>query len=95
MKLALDSIFKVGFGIDLNTQSGLDEFGNRFTKAFDESNVIVFWRYVDLLWRIKRFLNISLEASLKQNLKVIDDVIFELIQRKREQIRNEKIDVST
>lgn len=43
MKLTLDSIFKVGFGIDLDTQSGLDEFGNRFTKAFDESNVIVFW----------------------------------------------------
>lgn len=94
MKLTLDSIFKVGFGIDLNTLSGLNEIGNRFIKAFDDSNVIVFWRFVDLTWRIKRFLNIGMEASLKKNIKVINDFIFDLIRRKREQLKNEKLDVS-
>ncbi|KAL5570101.1 hypothetical protein UlMin_026676 [Ulmus minor] len=88
MKSTLDSIFKVGFGVDLNNLSGLDEFGNRFTKAFDDSNVILYRRYVDLAWKIKRFLNLGLEATLKQNLKVINDFIFELIRQKREQMRN-------
>ena len=94
MKSTLDSIFKVGFGVDLNNLNGLDEFGNQFTKAFDDSNVIVFWRYVDLTWRIKRFFNIGLEASLKQNLKIINDFIFELIRRKRDQMRNGKLNVT-
>ncbi|XWS50640.1 hypothetical protein CRYUN_Cryun12cG0103700 [Craigia yunnanensis] len=91
MKSTLDSIFKVGFGVELNALSGSDEFGNRFTKAFDDSNVIVYWRYVDVFWKVKRFLNIGLEAALKRNVKIIDDFIFELIQCKREQMKNEKL----
>ena len=93
MKSTLDSIFKVGFGVDLNSLNGFHAFGKRFTKAFDDSNVIVFWRYVDLSWKIQRFLNIGLEASLKKNLKIIDDFVFDLIGRKREQKRNGNLDV--
>lgn len=92
MKLTLDSIFKVGFGVDLNTLSGSDEFSNQFMKAFDDSNAIVYWRYVDLLWRIKRFLNIGSEAALKQNIEVINNFVYELILRKREQMKNGKLD---
>ena len=95
MKSTLDSIFKVGFGVDrLNALSGTDESGNQFTKAFDDSNVIVYWRYVDVFWKVKRFLNIRLEAALKRNVKIIDDFIFELIQCKREQMKNERLVVS-
>lgn len=65
MKSTLDSIFKVGFGVELNTLSGLDDSVSSFTKAFDDSNAIVYWRYVDILWKVKRFLNVGLEASLK------------------------------
>ncbi|KAF8044300.1 hypothetical protein BT93_A2325 [Corymbia citriodora subsp. variegata] len=92
MKSTLDSIFKVGFGVELNTLSGLDDSGNSFTKAFDDSNAIVYWRYVDILWKVKRFLNVGLEASLKQNLKTIDDFIFELIRLKKEQMKTGMID---
>ncbi|KAK6926329.1 Cytochrome P450 [Dillenia turbinata] len=92
MKTTLDSMFKVGFGVDLNTLSGSSEFGNRFTKAFDDSNFIVFWRFVDVFWKVKRFLNIGLEASLKRNIKVIDSFIFELIKIKREQMKIEIFD---
>ncbi|KAI9162109.1 hypothetical protein LWI28_023946 [Acer negundo] len=92
MKSTLDSIFKVGFGAELNALSDSNEFGNQFTKAFDDSNFIVFWRYVDPFWKIKRFLNIGLEASLKKNIKVIDDFVYGLIRYKREQLKNEKLD---
>ncbi|WCJ36551.1 cytochrome P450 family 704 subfamily A polypeptide 1 [Euphorbia peplus] len=90
MKSTLDSIFKVGFGVDLNSLSGTDNFGSSFAKAFDDSNVIVYWRYVDLIWKIKRFLNVGLEASLKKNIKIINDFIYKLIRLKREQMGNEE-----
>ena len=37
---------------------------------------------------------IGLEAALKRNVKIIDDFIFELIQCKREQMKNERLVVS-
>lgn len=93
MKSTLDSIFKVGFGIDINSLSGSDEFGNKFTKAFDDSNGLVYWRYVNPLWRVERFLNVGLEASLKRNIKVVDDFVFQAIKSKREQLKSTKGEV--
>ncbi|KAG1360543.1 Cytochrome P450 704C1 [Cocos nucifera] len=90
MRSTLDSIFKVGFGVELDTLSGSNEFGVRFSKAFDDSNSIVFWRYADIFWEIKRLLNIGLEAQLKRNLKVIDDFVYQLIHHKREQMKSRR-----
>ncbi|KAJ0901213.1 putative abieta-7,13-dien-18-ol hydroxylase [Helianthus annuus] len=92
MKSTLDSIFKVGFGFDLDTLSGSDEASNQFMTAFDDSNSIIFWRYVDLLWRVKRYFNVGSEATLKKNIRVIDNFVYELIERKREQMKNTKDD---
>ncbi|KAK8973510.1 hypothetical protein V6N11_008871 [Hibiscus sabdariffa] len=61
MKSALDSIFKVGFGVELNALS------------------------------VKRLLNIGMEAALKRNVEIIDDFVFELIRRKREQMEDEQL----
>ncbi|XP_071706051.1 cytochrome P450 704C1-like [Rutidosis leptorrhynchoides] len=91
MKSTLDSIFKVGFGFDLDTISGLDEASNRFMNAFDESNALVFWRFVDLLWPIKRYLNVGSEAVLKQNIEIVDKFVYKLIQNKRKQMKNETL----
>ncbi|WOG96964.1 hypothetical protein DCAR_0416303 [Daucus carota subsp. sativus] len=92
MKSTLDSIFKVGFGFDLDTLSGSDESSNRFMKAFDDSNNLVFWRYADLVWRIKRLFNVGSEASLRENIVVIDNFVYDLIHRKRELMNSEKLD---
>uniref|UniRef100_A0A1W7HBV9 Cytochrome P450 n=1 Tax=Scoparia dulcis TaxID=107240 RepID=A0A1W7HBV9_SCODU len=86
MKSTMDSMFKVGFGIDLDTLSGSDDISNQFIKAFDDSNVIVYWRYVDVFWKIKRFLNISQERALRNNIKIIDDFVYKLIHHKRKQM---------
>lgn len=94
MKSTLDSIFKVGFGIDLNTLSGSDELGSRFSKAFDDSNYIVFRRYADIFWEVKRYFKIGLEAKLRKNIQVIDDYVFQLIRHKRELMKSETGDVS-
>lgn len=94
MKSTLDTMFKVGFGFNLDTLSGLDEASNRFMKAFDDSNGLVYWRFVDLLWRVKRFFNIGSEAALKQNITIIDNFLYTLIRNKREQKKTESLIVS-
>lgn len=88
MKSTFDSIFKVGFGFDLDTLSGSDEASNRFMKAFDDSNGLVYWRFVDLLWKVKRYLNIGSEAALKENIRIVDNFVYELIRNKREQMED-------
>lgn len=95
MKSTLDSIFKVGFGVELDTLSGSGELGSRFSKAFDDANYIVFRRYSDVYWELKRSLNVGLEAQLKKHIKVIDDFVFQLIQRKRELMKNGTEDKDT
>ncbi|XP_074341210.1 cytochrome P450 704C1-like isoform X2 [Apium graveolens] len=84
MRCALQSIFKVGFGVDLNCLEGSGEKEKAFIKAFDDSNALTFWRYVDPTWQLKRFFNIGSEASLHKNIKIIHDYVQNLISEKRE-----------
>ncbi|KAH0762932.1 hypothetical protein KY290_019005 [Solanum tuberosum] len=63
MKATLDSVFRVAFGVELDSMSGSNEQGKNFIAAFDDANAMTLWRYVDILWKIKRFLNIETEAK--------------------------------
>ncbi|KAL5727886.1 hypothetical protein ACHQM5_001030 [Ranunculus cassubicifolius] len=90
MKSTLDSIFKVGFGIELNCLSGTNELGNKFTKSFDEANVLTYCRYVNPFWKVQRFLNIGTEAKLKKHIKEVDDFVFPVIRSKRERMESQK-----
>lgn len=83
MRCTLDLIFKVGFGVELNCMDGSSEEGTVFMKAFDDSNALVYWRYADPFWKLKRFLNVGSEASLKKNIKIIDNFVHNLISTKR------------
>lgn len=94
LRSTLDAVFKVGFVVELNSLSVSDEFGTRFTKAFDDSNFITYKRYVDLFWKAKRYLNPQLESCLKKNIKVIDDFIYKLI-RYKEQMTTGRMNVSS
>lgn len=98
MRCTLDSIFKVGFGVELNCLEGSNKEGTEFMKAFDDSNALVYRRYVDPLWKLKRYFNICSEASLKKNIKIIDDFVTNLIGTKRklqaeERLYNDKEDI--
>ncbi|PNX98874.1 cytochrome p450 [Trifolium pratense] len=86
MRCALDSIFKVGFGTELNCLEGSSKEGTEFMKAFDESNALIYWRYADPIWSLKRFLNIGGEAKLKRNVKLIDEFVNGVINTKKEQL---------
>lgn len=84
MRSTLDSIFRAAFGSELDNMCGSNEEGARFSRAFDDASEMTAWRYVDVLWRIKRALNVGLEAKLKERLRVVDEFVYKLIQSKIE-----------
>ncbi|KAL0339376.1 UNVERIFIED_CONTAM: cytochrome [Sesamum angustifolium] len=47
MKATLDSIFRVAFGVDLDTMCGSNEEGAKFSNAFDDASALTLWRVVD------------------------------------------------
>ncbi|KAJ3680064.1 hypothetical protein LUZ60_016342 [Juncus effusus] len=94
MKSTLDSIFKVGFGVELGALSGLEE-GKRFSKAFDETSCQLIYRYVDIFWKLKRLLNVGSEAKMKKNIQLMDSFIYGVIDKKanQTQVNMEKEDI--
>lgn len=90
MKSTLDSIFKVAFGVELDSMCGSYEEGAKFSKAFDDASAITLWRYVDVFWKIKRYLNVGSEAALKKKVKIIDEFVYKLIDNKFKQMRRMK-----
>ena len=97
MRCTLDSMFKVGFGVDLNCLERSSKDGSTFIKAFDDSNELVYWRFVDPFWKLKKFLNTGSEASLKKNVKVMDDFVHSLISTKKTllEAQHANVNVST
>nr|GMC90920.1 cytochrome P450 704C1-like [Ipomoea batatas] len=102
MRSTLESIFKVGFGVDLNCIEGEGQGSSKeesimFMKAFDDSNELTYWRYVDPFWTLKRYFNIGFEASLRKNIKIIHDFVDKLITARRKQldsdVKSEKEDI--
>lgn len=93
--MTLDSICKVGFGVEIGTLApNLPD--NRFAQAFDTANIIVTLRFIDPLWKIKRILNVGSEALLEKSIKMIDDFTYSVIQRRKSEIKegqqtNEKV----
>ncbi|RDX78507.1 Cytochrome P450 704B1, partial [Mucuna pruriens] len=89
MRMTLDSICKVGFGVEIGTLApSLPE--NSFAHAFDTANIIVTLRFIDPLWKIKKMLNIGSEAQLDKSIKVIDDFTYSVIRRRKEEIEHVK-----
>lgn len=86
MRCTLDSIFEVGFGVELNcldSEGSSSEEASRFSKAFDALNALVYRRFLDPFWKLKRFLHVSSEACLRKEAKVVDDFVKKLIVTKR------------
>ncbi|KAL6127818.1 hypothetical protein ACLB2K_071179 [Fragaria x ananassa] len=94
MKSTLDSIVKVLLGIELGTLSGTNnEENDRFSKCFDDANQATLHRISDIFWKIKRYLNIGREATLRKNIKVVDHFMYKLINRKIEALNSENDDL--
>ncbi|KAL0296886.1 UNVERIFIED_CONTAM: cytochrome [Sesamum radiatum] len=85
MRMTLDSICKVGFGVEIGTLVP-DLPDNQFAKAFDMANTIVTLRFIDPLWKVKKFFNVGSEAVLDQSIKTIDDFTYSVIKRRKREI---------
>lgn len=86
MRMTLDSICKVGFGVEIGTLApNLPE--NSFAQAFDTANIVVTLRFIDPLWKLKKFLNVGSEALLEKSIKVIDDFTYSVIKRRKAEIQ--------
>uniref|UniRef100_A0ABL6WNR0 Cytochrome P450 n=1 Tax=Cannabis sativa TaxID=3483 RepID=A0ABL6WNR0_CANSA len=90
MKATLDSMFQVAFGVELDSMCGSSEEGKKFSIAFDDASAMTLFRYVDILWKIKKFLNIGSEASMKKKTKIINDFVFKIIHTKIELMESSK-----
>jgi hypothetical protein len=89
MRMTLDSIGKVGFGVKLETlpskwQLPLPE--NAFANAFDTANNIVSKRFVDPTWKLKRFLNMGHEAPLYESINVMNTFTYDVIAQRRKDL---------
>lgn len=80
----LDTIFKVAFGVDLGCIAGTNEEGKKFSADFDASNALITWRYFDVLWPIKRFLNVGREAKLKRSIEGVNKFVYKIIEEARQ-----------
>ncbi|KAK6139356.1 hypothetical protein DH2020_026902 [Rehmannia glutinosa] len=89
MRMTLDSICKVGFGVEIGTLApNLPD--NEFAQAFDTANMIVTLRFIDPLWKIKKFFNVGSEAVLDQNIRTIDDFTYSVIKRRKAEIEQDR-----
>lgn len=87
LRLTMDSICKVAFGTEVNSLTKTDSGAEAsFAKAFDTANSLVLWRYCDISWKLKRYFNIWSEATLKENMKKMDDFVYKVIQSRRHEI---------
>lgn len=89
MRMTLDSICKVGFGVEIGTLAQ-DLPDNHFAKAFDTANMIVTLRFIDPLWKAKKFFNIGSESVLDQSIKTIDDFTYSVIRTRKAEIDEAK-----
>ncbi|PHU13983.1 hypothetical protein BC332_15188 [Capsicum chinense] len=65
LKASPDAIFRVAYGVELDNMSSSNKEGTKFSDAFDNANAVLIWRYVDILWRIKRAL-IKIAQKIKE-----------------------------
>ncbi|KAG6528128.1 cytochrome P450 704C1-like [Zingiber officinale] len=87
MKTTMDSIFRIGFGVELNCldDSGQSQGGNEFAKSFDAANELLILRYINPLWKAMRCLNIGSEAKLRDKIKLVNEFVYRLISIRIEQ----------
>ncbi|XP_021746999.1 cytochrome P450 704B1-like [Chenopodium quinoa] len=89
MRMTLDSICKVGFGVEIGTLAP-DLPENAFARAFDTANIIVTLRFIDPLWKLKKFFNVGSEALLSESITIIDDFTYSVIRRRKAEIEEAK-----
>ncbi|KAI3959303.1 hypothetical protein MKW98_018893 [Papaver atlanticum] len=77
---------QVGFGVEIGTLA-YELPDNRFANAFEYASSTVTYRFVNPLWRFKRFLNVGSEALFVQSIQVIDEFTYKLIHKRKAELQ--------
>eukprot|EP00253_Pinus_taeda_P034337 PITA_34337 len=74
----MDGFCKLGFGVDINSPN--TNFGElaSFASAFDAVASALLWRSFDVAWKLKKYFNILSEATVKANIKTLDDFVYKV-----------------
>ncbi|KAL3691650.1 hypothetical protein R1sor_005301 [Riccia sorocarpa] len=85
LRLSLESVCKLGFGVDMGS---LDPSLPTLpvVKSFDYVSKRLADRYVDPLWKLKRFLRIGSEKVTEEQLKNVNSFTKELVLTRREEL---------
>lgn len=88
LRLTFDSFCKIGFGVEMGSLLQNPSAAQQsLSKAFDNCNANVFLRYIDPLWKLKRWLHFADEARFAENVATLDRIVFELIDQRRKELR--------
>ncbi|KAI3959385.1 hypothetical protein MKW98_018975 [Papaver atlanticum] len=89
LRMTLDSICKVGFGVEIGTLAH-ELPDNRFAKACEDATSTITYRFINPLWRLEKFFNVGSEALLVQSIQVIDEFTYSLIHKRKAELQGAK-----
>lgn len=85
LRMTLDSICKVAFGVELDCLSPtLPEVP--FVMAFDEAQLIIAKRLVNPIFKLERALDIGLERRFRKDIREVDEFAMKVITKRRVEI---------
>ncbi|TMW62743.1 hypothetical protein Poli38472_005361 [Pythium oligandrum] len=86
----IETFAEMGFGIEMNCLDAEEE--HDFQSAFDSAQRMVVLRYQrpSFVWKPQRLFGIGAEKQLKQDIKVIDDTVFDIISKALANRQNQK-----
>ncbi|MCO5588871.1 hypothetical protein L7F22_042831 [Adiantum nelumboides] len=95
LRLLFDSFCKVGFGLEMSTlQKTPPAEQLAFVNAFDYCNYMMFFRYVDPLWKFKRWLKVGKEAKLANDVATLDGIVYSFIEQRRKEVSKGDEDIN-
>lgn len=79
VRFTMDTFGEIGFGVDLKCLETPSD--QPFQEAFDNAQRVITQRFTRprWFWKLQRWLNVGLEAELKRDVRVIDDMMYEII----------------
>lgn len=83
-RFTIETFAEIGFGVNLESLETVEE--HPFAIAFDRAQRLLVERFLrpPWFWKTQRWLNVGVEGELKQNIRVIHDTVFEIIDKSLE-----------
>lgn len=80
-RFTIQTFAEIGFGVDFNCLETLED--HPFQHALDRAQQILVRRFLvpQWLWKLKRWANLGSEYELKSHLKLIDNVVYDVISK--------------